>query len=100
MENNLYGFLHSSVVYVVFLYLIINLSAFLSMWRDKHRAIDQNRRIPEVKLLFWAMAFGALGVGLGMICFRHKIRTWYFYLGVPLALVNNIIVLKFLGFIF
>ena len=79
--------------------MIINLFAFIAMYRDKQKAIDQSRRIPEDKLLFWAMAFGALGVGLGMLLFRHKIRTWYFYLGAHLALAENLIVLKFFNLI-
>ncbi|MFA6304199.1 MAG: DUF1294 domain-containing protein [Patescibacteria group bacterium] len=99
MEINLENFLFSPSVYILAVYLAINLFAFLAMWWDKQKSIDHNRRIPEGKLLFWAMAFGALGVGLGMLCFRHKIRTWYFYLGVPLALMTNIIVLRFFSVI-
>lgn len=95
MEINLYDFFHSSSIYSLSAYLIINLFALAAMYWDKQKAIDQLRRIPEGKLLFWAMAFGALGVGLGMLCFRHKIRTWYFYLGIPLALIENIILLKY-----
>lgn len=94
IQFDLYNFLHSQVIYVAIFYLAINLFALIAMYVDKHKAIDQERRIPEGKLLFWAIAFGALGVLLGMWWFRHKIRTWYFYLGVPLALIENIIVLK------
>lgn len=99
MEINLYDFWHSSSIYSLSVYLLINLFAFTAMYWDKQKAIDQSRRIPEGQLLFWAMAFGALGVGLGMLCFRHKIRTWYFYLGIPLALIENIIILKYFGII-
>ncbi|MCX6784735.1 MAG: DUF1294 domain-containing protein [Candidatus Komeilibacteria bacterium] len=98
IELDLYKFLHSPSVYVAAMYLAVNLFALVAMYRDKRKAINDERRIPEVKLLFWAIAFGALGVLLGMWWFRHKINAWYFYLGVPLALVENVIVLKALGF--
>lgn len=94
IEFDLYKFFHSPTVYLVILYLAVNLFALIAMYADKRKAINEERRIPEGKLLFWAIAFGALGVLFGMWWFRHKIRTWYFYLGVPLALVENIIVLK------
>jgi uncharacterized membrane protein YsdA (DUF1294 family) len=94
IEFDLYQLIHSPTIYVVAVYGLVNLFALIAMYADKHKAIDQTRRIPEGKLLFWAIAFGALGVLLGMWWFRHKIRTWYFYLGVLLALVENVIVLK------
>lgn len=62
---------------------------------DKSRAVDgsNHNRIPEAKLLFFSICFGALGILLSMHAFRHKTKTLSFVIGVPLALVQNCIVL-------
>jgi len=69
---------------------LINLVSFSTMVYDKNLAITGRRRISEGALFFWAIMFGGLGVYLGMFVFRHKTRKWYFYLGIPLVLVQNI----------
>lgn len=71
-------------------YLLINIVALVSMGLDKTKAIGDKRRVPEVHFLFLSILFCALGVLLGMIIFRHKIRNFYFSIGVPLALAGNI----------
>jgi uncharacterized membrane protein YsdA (DUF1294 family) len=40
-------------------------------------------------LFFMATAFGSLGVYAGMFVFRHKIRKWYFIIGIPMVIIQN-----------
>ncbi len=76
---------------LLFIILGINLAAFIYMGIDKAKAINSSKtRIPEVRLLFLAICFCAIGVFAGMIIFRHKIRTFYFYTGIPVAIIENI----------
>lgn len=75
-------------------FLLINAGAFLGMAFDKHRSRTSGaERIPEGLLFFWAAAFGSIGVWLGMLVFRHKTQKWYFILGVPLLILENIVFL-------
>ncbi|MDD2680979.1 MAG: DUF1294 domain-containing protein [Patescibacteria group bacterium] len=72
-------------------YTVINISAFAIMLVDKIKSKKHGSgRISEGKLFFLATAFGALGVYVGMFVFRHKTRKWYFLIGIPLLIVQNI----------
>lgn len=71
-------------------FLAINLIAFLIMLFDKIKSTEPGaRRISEGMMFFLATAFGSLGVYAGMFAFRHKTRTWYFLLGIPLLFLEN-----------
>jgi len=73
------------------IFLALNVSAFLLMWWDKARSREWGaERISEGLLFFLAACFGSVGVYLGMFCFRHKTRVWYFLIGIPLMLAQNI----------
>ncbi len=79
-------------------YAAVNLTAFFVMAWDKRQSRQSGaERISEGLLFFMANAFGALGVFLGMFAFRHKTRTWYFLLGIPLALAGNLALLTILS---
>ena len=72
-------------------YLLINVLAFIIMLSDKLKSKKTGaERISEGKLFFLATAFGALGVYAGMLVFRHKTHKWYFLLGIPLLIVQNV----------
>lgn len=61
---------------------------------DKKKSRQEGKeRTPEGLMFFWSLAGGALGVYLGMLIFRHKTRKWYFRLGIPLAIIQNIALL-------
>ncbi len=77
------------------LYAIINTVAFVYVLTDKSRAVrgSNHNRIPESKLLFFSICFGALGILFSMHLVRHKTKTLSFVLGVPLALAQNILTL-------
>lgn len=80
-----------SLSYIILPYLAINLLAFLVMLSDKMKArASHHERISEGQLFFMASIFAALGVYLGMFTFRHKTKKWYFIIGIPLLIVQNI----------
>ncbi len=71
---------------------IINSIALVLVARDKHlsRAGRPQERIPEGIFFLMAAMFGGVGVYLGMITLRHKTRKWYFQIGIPLIILQNI----------
>lgn len=75
-------------------FIAINLFAFFVMGNDKRKSIRGGGvdRTPEGLLFFMAAAFGAIGVFAGMQTFRHKTKKWYFQLGVPLLILQNLAV--------
>lgn len=86
---------------VLFLiYIAINILAFIIMLTDKMKARKfGSERISEGKLFFLAAAFGALGVYAAMFTFRHKTRKWYFLIGIPLLIIENISLVCVVGFL-
>jgi len=76
---------------LIILFLLINLGAFLVMLVDKNRSrTGGTERISEGMLFFLATAFGSFGVYAGMFAFRHKTRKWYFIVGIPLLMAQNV----------
>jgi uncharacterized membrane protein YsdA (DUF1294 family) len=76
---------------LMFIFAIINLIAFFVMLIDKNKAKNNGaERISEGMIFFMATAFGSIGVYAGMFVFRHKTRKWYFIIGIPLLIVQNI----------
>jgi uncharacterized membrane protein YsdA (DUF1294 family) len=74
--------------------IVINIVSFLIMGYDKAISANRNaRRIPEKTLFTLALLFGAGGIYLGMLTFRHKTRKWYFQLGIPLLIAVNLVTL-------
>jgi uncharacterized membrane protein YsdA (DUF1294 family) len=71
---------------------IINIFVFFVMTNDKRKSIAQNNpdRIPEGILFFLATAGGSIGIYTAMILLRHKTRKWYFQVGIPLLILQNI----------
>ncbi len=70
--------------------LTINIAAFLLMCIDKIAAIIKKQRISEKTLLLTSIIGGAIGILLGMIVFRHKIRKTKFLIIVPLTFIITI----------
>lgn len=67
--------------------MLADLTAFVLMGIDKHRARRGRWRISEKALFLPAILGGALGGVLGMRVFHHKTRHWYFKYGMPLLLI-------------
>ena len=60
------------------------------LW-DKNKSRNRNnKRIFECLLFFIATCFGSIGVYIGMFVFRHKTQKWYFIIGIPLLMIQNI----------
>lgn len=77
------------------IFFCVNVAAFMVMFADKVKSRKRNsERISEGMLFFLAAAFGSMGVYAGMFAFRHKTQKWYFILGIPLLVIQNI---AFLG---
>ncbi|MCX6799881.1 MAG: DUF1294 domain-containing protein [Candidatus Falkowbacteria bacterium] len=76
---------------ILIIFSLINLSAFLIMLWDKIKSRKKDsQRIPEGIMFFMATIFGSLGVYAGMFAFRHKTRKWYFLIGIPAMIAQNI----------
>lgn len=82
----------TSLTQNIFLLCVIalNIFSFGMMLLDKHRSQRNGQeRIPEGILFFLATVGGSLGLFTAMLLIRHKIRKWYFMLGVPLLMAQN-----------
>ncbi len=76
---------------VVAIFLVLNIFSFLLMAIDKARSRQTNeRRISEGMMFFLSAAFASFGVYAGMFAFRHKTKKWYFLLGIPLLMLENL----------
>jgi uncharacterized membrane protein YsdA (DUF1294 family) len=73
---------------------LINIVSFSVVAYDKHlsRRGGNQDRVPEGNLFFMASAMGAVGVYLAMLTLRHKTRKWYFQLGIPFMIIQNLAV--------
>ena len=78
-------------ILTAFLFLV-NIIALLVMWQDKVKSRQGNdaNRTPEGVLFLLCAGFGSVGVYVAMIMLRHKNRKWYFQIGVPLLLFQNV----------
>lgn len=75
-------------------FIIFNVFAFVLMLVDKAKAVrGSQERLSEGLLFFLATVFGAVGVYAGMFTCRHKTRTWYFLIGIPLLIIENLALL-------
>ncbi len=66
---------------VIWYYLIIvNIATFVLFGIDKRRAVTQQRRISEKKLLTMSVLGWFFGAFVGMSLFRHKtIKSWFLW---------------------
>jgi len=81
----------ASLLILSTLFAVTNITSFVMMFIDKERSKkDGTERIPEGILFFMAIAFGSFGVSAGMFTFRHKTRRWYFLVGIPLLMLENL----------
>jgi len=71
--------------------ILINITTFALYAADKLKAMRGGWRVRESLLLILSFIGGSLGAVLGMGLCRHKIRKWYFAIGVPLMLIAQLI---------
>ena len=70
--------------------IVINVLAFALMGIDKSKAKRHLWRIPEKTLFLSALLGGGAGAIIGMYFFHHKIRHWYFVIGMPMILIAEV----------
>ena len=79
--------------YLIIYLLIINAVGLVLMLTDKQKAIKKQWRIPESTFMSVSLFGGSLGCLIGMHVFRHKTRHIKFYLGLPIILAVQIVLL-------
>lgn len=78
-------------LYIIAPLILINLIAFIIMLIDKIKSTKPGaERISEGMLFFMATVFGSFGVYAGMFAVRHKTQKWYFLIGIPLLMIENL----------
>lgn len=73
--------------------IIINLFAFFAMLIDKKKAEKGRWRIKESTLLVLAVIGGSIGEIIGMYTFRHKTQKARFFIGIPVIIVLQILII-------
>lgn len=87
----MFGLNNMDYLYIIAPLIIINLIAFGVMLIDKIKSAKPGaERISEGLLFFMATVFGSFGVYAGMFAVRHKTQKWYFLIGIPLLMVENL----------
>lgn len=69
---------------------VAGIVAFLLYGFDKHRALCNGWRVPELVLLFVSLIGGAFGALCAMILFRHKTKHSLFLVCVPLFVIAHL----------
>lgn len=75
--------------FILAVFIIFDILAFLIYSADKLCAKMGWRRVPERYLLLLAVP-GSIGALLGMLLARHKIRKWYFVTLCTLACIAQV----------
>ena len=77
---------------IIIYLLIINIIAFFAMFIDKKKAEKDRWRIKESTLLMLALVGGSIGAIIGMYAFHHKTQKPRFFLGIPIIIVLQILI--------
>ena len=79
---------------IIGLYLIcVNLLGLIYFFIDKQKAKRQSWRTPEATLFTIAIFGGSIGCLLGMYLFHHKTRKPAFFIGMPVILAIQVLLL-------
>lgn len=73
-------------VYILIIYIILNIISFAMFAIDKRKAIKNQWRISESALLISAV-FGIFGAFLGMHLMHHKTKKPKFFIGLPIIFI-------------
>lgn len=76
--------------------LVINVVGLGFMRTDKLRAKQKKYRIPERRLFTTAILGGSLGILAGMQMYRHKTKHASFFIGIPVILVLQMILVGYI----
>ncbi len=84
----------SDVLTIIGLYLIcVNLLGLIYFFIDKQKAKRQSWRTPEATLFTIAVFGGSIGCLLGMYLFHHKTAKPRFYIGMPVILTVQVLII-------
>ena len=86
--NNIFA-IKNLIIY----FIIINIIAFLAMFIDKKKAEKNRWRIKESTLLILALIGGSIGAIAGMYVFHHKTQKPRFYIGIPIIIILQILLI-------
>lgn len=78
---------------IVLFFIVWNVVVCMMYAADKYCAIKRRHRISEKTLITPAFLLGALGAVLGMIIFNHKTSKKKFRILIPIAVIENIVLL-------
>lgn len=81
---------------MLILFVIVNFLSFMMMGIDKLKAKKRRWRISEARIFASAVFFGAFGVWLGMIIFKHKTSTTKFQIAIPMLMVLELVIMYYL----
>ena len=87
------------LTYIAVYLAVINLAGFISMALDKKKARRNQWRIPEAPLVLFAIFGGSLGCLWGMHVFHHKTQRPKFYIGIPVILGVQVVILLYFLFL-
>ena len=87
------------LTYIAVYLAVINLAGFISMALDKKKARRNQWRIPEATLFLFAIFGGSLGCLWGMHVFHHKTQRPKFYIGIPVILGVQVVILLYFLFL-
>ncbi len=69
-----------SIPVVIWYFSSINIFALILFGIDKLNSIKDRKRVPELTFHFFSLIGGVIGILLGIILFRHKLRSRSFLL--------------------
>lgn len=78
--------------FIIYL-ILINIVAFLAMFIDKKKAEKGKWRTKESTLLILAVIGGSIGAIIGMYVFHHKTQKPRFFIGIPIIIVLQILLI-------
>ena len=86
------NFIEKIIICYIF---IVNITTLLMFGLDKWKAKNNKWRIPESTLLILSLVGGSIGAFCGIRLFHHKTLHKRFYIGVPLILLLQILVIAY-----
>ncbi len=73
----------------------INVMGLLVCGFDKRQAVKRRFRVPGKVIVAVALTGGALGVLLGLLAFRHKVKTGHFFIQIAAILLVQALAVYF-----
>ena len=82
-----------ALILTLIYFAAINLFGLSRMYEDKIRMLANQRALPEPALLALAMAGGSIGIGVGVVTYRHKRAAIDFNRKLTLIIIAQVLVI-------